>query len=208
MYIISIIAMFIASLVIVGLHDGNVITYLNSRKSLTQHITSTYDIQDFDVISTKYNSKVAGKYVYVVELEGQEVYFVPVTKGTFKDANKEQRLEALNTKLEQETRQTIEQFVNNYALLNGAQVQYSLEYTQPGVIPNTVLLSINCVQEENLEELYEQLSNYIKDCISYKQTTKVVIVINGQSLEINENNIQSITADYIKGGFEIEELSE
>lgn len=208
-YIISIVAMFIASFIIVGLNSGNIITYLKSKASLKEYISKTYNIQDFDIVSTKYKGQVTGKYVYVVEVDDQEIYFVPVVNGIFKDANKSQRLDKLNAKLDQETKELTQDILQKYSLLKKASVKYSWDYTEFGVVPNLVILNIECEHDEDsLDMLYEQISNYITEMLAHKQADKVVLKINNESLEITTNNTQKITADYIEAGFQVEEISE
>ena len=208
-YIISIILMTIISFVIVGLNNGNIVTYLKSRANLEKYITNTYDIQEIDILSTKYNRKVIGDYVYTVRLDGQDVYFVPIANGIFKDANMSERLELLNKNLDDETNGKVLEIKSNYPLLTNATVKFSLGYTKLGVLPDETSLHIECEQEqENIDEAYEQIAQCIKELQNLKQTQKVVIEINNLVLQVSEDNIQKITKEYIKCGYEVEEISE
>jgi len=208
-YIALIVLMVVASFVSVGLNSGNVISYLKSRNSLKEYVSKTYGIDSLDDVTTKYNRQVVGDYVYVVSIDGQEVYFVPVANGIFKDANLEERLEVLNSNLQKEMEETIQNTLNKYLLLQDAEVIYSLEYTKLGVSPDMATVSIKCVSdEENLQQLYVEITECIAELQTVKQTQKVVINVNDKSLEISETHISEITPEYIKGGFNIEETVE
>lgn len=206
-YIISIVAMVIVAFVTVGTYNGNVVTYLKSRGNLEEYIYQTYGIEEFETLSTKFNRKVKGKYVYEVKLEGQDVYFVPVTKEVFKDVNVSQRLEKLNSNLHKETDKMLNNIKTNYELLTNMEAMYNLKYTNFGVNPDTIVLNISCIcDDEELGQLYHEISEYIQETLTNKSANLIVITINNESLEILEKDIQYITADYIKGGFEIEEI--
>ena len=208
-YIISSILMFALSFTFVALTKGNIVAYLMSKSNLKEYIQETYNIQEFDIVSTKHNRQVAGKYVYVVELDGQEVYFVPISNEIFKDVNKAQRLEMLNLKLQQETSENINSIAGKYEAIKNAQIGYALEYTKHGVKPDTITLNVVCDGNyEDMNLIYEELSKCIKEMMTYKQADNVVITINKQSLKITKVNIQNITPEYIKGGFQIEVISD
>ena len=208
-YIASIVMMAIISCIMVGSYNGNIISYLKSRNNLKEYISKTYNTQEYKVTATKFNRKVKGKYVYEVSIDDQQVRFVPITKTVFKDANMSERLEILNNKLVNETKEKIDKLKSNYNLLKDANVEYNLEYSNFGINPDTVVLSCECQQdEENLEALYEELENFLVEVSKIKSPNRIIITINNQSLEIQDKDIQDITAEYIKGGFEIEEISE
>ena len=208
-YIASIIAMTVLSFVLVGMHSGNVITYGVSRANLKAYISDTYDVEEFKIVSTRYNRQAAGKYVYVVEIDGEEVYFVPISKEIFKDVNKAQRLETLNLKLEQNTRQEIDKIKDKYELLKDATVGFSLEYTRHGISPDTLVMTISCsTSDKDTNTLYEEISKCIKDVVEYKMADTVVITIDNQTLKVAKTNITNINSDYIMRGFQIENISD
>lgn len=208
-YTASIVSMVIVSFITVGLYNGNIISYLKSRNNLKEYISQTYKIDEYKITSTNFNRKVKGKYVYKVNIDDQEICFVPITKTVFKDVNMSERLEKLNNKLYSETEEAINTLKSNYKLLKAAKVSYKLEYTNFGVNPDTVVLSIECKQdEENIDMLYHEIENFVGEALKIKTANRIVITINNESLEILEKDIRKITVEYIKDGFEIEEISE
>lgn len=210
-YISLVILMFIISYLIVGLNSGNIVTYLKSRNNLKSYITKTYNIQDFAIVKAKHVKTVPGKYTYRVKMDGWEVSFVPVAKDVFKDTNKDNRFILATHNLEKETSGKVQDVLNKYSLFANANAKFKLEYNTIAINPDTVVLHFNyneSVTDENMDNVYEQISSCVKELQNVKQSQKIIITINEKALQLSYENIENLTADYIKGGFEIEEISE
>lgn len=211
-YIVMIIVMLFASWFMVGLNSGNIVTYLKSRANLKQYIEKTYNIQEYSVIRAKYDRQFQGKYAYSVKIAGEEVYFVPVTKEIFNDANRNARLVALENKLEQELGDSPEKIAKKYTYLTNTQITYRLEYSKLAITPDTVVMSVLCKtdlqDEQELDKLYDELANCIKELQALKQPQKIIITVNDSALQLSKENVDKLDKEYIKGGFEIEEITE
>lgn len=211
-YIISMVIMLIISFVVVGLKDGNIITYLKSKNNLDNHIKTTYDITEYSISKTIYNAKLPGKYAYVVKVQNEEIYFVPATETIFNDVNKEERLQNINYNLEADMGIKVAKIFNeqDYTLLNNANITFLKEYTKMDVVPNQLVLYIDCtVEEKEQEELYKELEKFIQEVLTFdEKVDKVSISINNTSLELTEEKLENLTYAQIQGGFEVEELDE
>lgn len=210
-YIVSITVMFLASCVMVALNSGDIVTYLKSRANLKEYVETTYNIQEYKITDSKYVSYVAGKYTHTIETAEQMVHFVPVTKEIFKDTNKDMRRLQLIYALEKNTSSKVLEIENKYSLMQDAYIRFGLEYGSVSLIPDTTVLYVNCKSVDEtaqLEKLYEQMASCINELQSVKQCQKVVITIDEKVLQITDENISNITAEYIKGGFEIEEITQ
>ncbi len=210
-YITSIIAMALTSWTMVSLNCGDIVTYLISRNNLKEYVETTYNIHDYKITDANYVYSVAGKYTYEVEVEGQKVHFVPVTKTTFKDINKDTRQLSLIYALEKDTTAKVMEIQNKYTLIRNAWIRFGLEYNSLCLMPDTTVLSIDYTNvDKNVElvKIYEQMANCINELQSVKQCQKIVITIDEKVLQITNDNVLNITAEYLKGGFDIKEISE
>lgn len=209
-YILLVILMFFISYLVVGLSRGNIVTYLKSRANLKDYITETYNMQNYDILQTKYNNEVPGKYTYVVKMNGQEIYFVPYTDKIFTDANKDTRLINASRKLYQEVVGKTETIVKKYSTLTKTTANFKLEFDEYAIVPNVVVMIIDCNYDEKnkQEKVYEELASCIKELQTVKETDKVVLNINDRTMHINHNKLEGLDKNYIKGGFQVEELSE
>jgi len=195
----------------VGLNSGNVITYIKSKNNLEEYITKTYDIQEYSIKNTQYVKNVPGKYVYSVDIDGQDVSFVPVTKDVFKDANKEDRFSMLLHKLEQETTDKIQEILSKYSIIYNTEVGYVLEYNKVSINPDTIVLYLQYNsndEEQDLEKLYYELASAIKELQNVKQAQKIIITVDEKTLQLSYENLEGLTPAYIRGGLEIEEIIE
>ena len=211
MYIVSMLVMFFASYFMVALNSGNIVTYLKSRTNLKEYIQKTYNIQDFTIQKAQYVKSVPGKYTYKVKIDSQEVAFVPVTKDVFKDANIDTRLLRLLRDLESETWEKVEQILNKYPLLTKASAKFKLEYNSVSIMPDTVVLAFKYKEQltaENVDKVYEEIANCVKELQVVRQAQKIIITIDEKTLQLSYENLENLTSEYIKGGFDIEEIIE
>ncbi len=211
-YIIAATVMFLVSYLMVGLNSGNIVTYIKSKSNLERYISRTYGIQEYEIVQTKYNRNVSGKYTYSVKIDGQEVHFVPYTKTIFKDANRDARFLQASCKLEHEIGDKAEKVMQKYSSLVAASATFKLEYNDFLIAPDTVVLTIECKtlsqDEKELDKLYYELASCIKELQTVKQPQKVIIKLNDKTLQLTANNLEQLDKDYIKGGFEIKEITE
>ena len=208
-YITLILLMLVVSFVTVALHKGDIVTYIISKNNLESYILDTYNTDEIKIMDTKYSKDVPGKYIYTVKIKEQEVYFVPVTKVTFKDANYLQRLEILNGKLANEMKDITQNVVQKYPLLKDINITYKQEYTKLDVVPSITAMYLSKTYKDiNLDKLYEELSLFINEIIKIKEIDKVVININNNVLQLSKTDLEKLTGQYIKDGFEVEQISE
>jgi len=210
-YIITIVIMFFSSYFMVALNYGNIITYLKSKSNLKKYITNTYNVEDYNIIKTKYNKEVPGKYTYRVNIDGQTVYFVPFTKDIFMDSNRDSRYITAKHNLDVEVGGKAEKILAKYSYLTHAIVLFDIEYNDFEITPDMIVMTIECKAEvqdgQELDELYEDLANCIKELQKVKEAKKITIKINDKSLQLSAKNLEQLNKDYIRGGFEIEELN-
>lgn len=209
-YIIAAIAMFIASYLMVASYSGNIVSYVKSRNSLDAYITKTYGTEDFDVIKVKYVKDAPGKYTYKVKMDGQEVVFVPVSVGVFKDANQQTRYMALRLKLARELESDLLNVMDKYPHIEGAMVYFDLEYNSVAINPDTVVCKFKYTMksEQDAKVVYGEIANCIKELQTIKESQKIIITVNDNTLQISSDKLNELTADYITAGFEIEEIIE
>ena len=210
MYIITVSIMFLASCLIVALNSGNVITYLKSKSNLDKYIIKTYGVQDYTVTKVRYESSVPGKYVYKVNIKGEEVYFVPVTNEIFKDANRDTRYLMMQRELENETVNMVSETLKKYSSLKNGKVKYAIDYNSFAVNSKVTTLTLEYSKNDlgiTIDNEYAEIRDCIKELQTKKPTDKIVISIDGKILELPYEDIEKLTVEYIKGGFEIEEIS-
>ena len=210
-YIALGVVMFLSSYVMVSLNSGDIITYLKSRANVKEYIDVTYGDVEYRIVDANYSTYVAGKYIHEVQAEGHKIYFVPVTKTIFKDLNKDTRRLNLIRDIQDETSLKITDIQNKYSHIQDAYIRYTLEYGDVSFMPDITVLGIDYKKIDettDLNKLYEQTDSVITELQNIKQFQKVVITLQDKVLEITNENIANITPEYIKGGFEIEEISE
>jgi hypothetical protein len=210
-YIVLMIIMFLVSYVMVGINSGDIITYLKTRANVKEYISKTYGEVEYRITDANYATYVEGRYIHEIESEGQKIYFVPVTKTVFKDLNKDARRFNLIRDLQKETGLKITEMENKYPMMQVAHTRYILEYGDVSLIPDVTVLCIdykNIDETTDLDKLYEQTASVIAELQNVKQFQKVIITLGEKVLQITNENISNITAEYIKGGFEIEEIVE
>ena len=210
-YLVSIVAMALGSWTMVSLNSGNLVTYLISRSNLKEYVETTYNIEEYKITDANYVSSVVGKYTHEIELEGQKVRFVPVTKTTFKDTNKDTRRLQLIYALENETTAKVIEIQNKYSRIKESWIRFGLEYNSVSLIPDTIVLYVEYKKsDENVEfeNIYDEMANCINELQSVRKCNKVIITIDEKVLQITNENISNITAEYLKGGFDIKEISE
>ncbi len=210
-YIVLMVIMFLASCVMVAVNSGDIVAYLNSRANLKEYVETTYGTVEYKITDANYSTSVVGRYIHEIEAEGQKIYFVPVTKTVFKDLNKDTRRFNLIRDLQKETDLKITEIENKYSMMQVAHTRYILEYGDVSLIPNVTVLCIdykNIDETTELDKLYEQTVSVIAELQNVKQFQKVTITLGDKVLQITNENISDITAEYIKGGFEIEEITQ
>lgn len=210
-YIVLSIIMLFVSWIMISLNNGNIVTYLKSRANLKSYIQATYNTDEFRIKKAQYVKSVPGKYVYTVEMEGHNVYFVPITKDTFKDSGKEARLIGIQHNMRSELTGKVNRILAKYPNMKHANVVFTLEYNAICIVPDTVVMNIDYITEnngQNIDELYEEMANFIQDIQGIKKTQKIIITVGENMLQISEENIQKTTAEYIKNGLDIEEIIE
>lgn len=210
-YISAAVGMFLLSYAVVALNSGNIIAYLKSKSNLKKYIENTYNINEYDIVKTKYNGQVPGKYTYMVKINGQEVKFVPFTEDTFKDANRETRFIHAQHDLEAEVGGKIDKIVNKYSNLKGASVNFKIVYNDFSINSNVVALYFKCntdEYDEDLDKLYDQVTKCVQELYNIKEAQRIIITIDNKTMQLSNENIHKLDKEYIKGGFQIEELSD
>jgi len=211
-YIVLMAFMFLTSFIMVGLNSGNIITYLKSKNNLKQYITKTYNIDEYSIEKVQYVKNVPGKYVYKLNIEKEEVTFIPVTNLVFKDVNKENRLNEKLELLKEETLNKVQTVLDKYSMLDNLSATYKLEYNSVAINPDTTVLSLiynsEVLDMSEQDKLYYELVSAIYELRQIKDVQKIIITINGKTLQLSYENIQNLTQDYLKGGFEIFEIEE
>lgn len=214
LYITLIIIMTVISFAIVVIKDGNIFTYLNSRANVEEYITNTYNIEGFKIKDATYNTRIPGKYAFKVRMKGHDIYFMPLTKTTFKDVYLEERLANENRLLQEKTNSKVQNIINtSYPELEDINITYLREYSKVGVNPDITAIYVDYARDNSLvdeqKDLYLEIYNLIKEITSEVQRVdKIIININGISLDLTNDEMNELTPENFKGGFEIEELDE
>ena len=166
--------------------------------------------EEFSIKKAQFVKEVPGKYTFDVELEGQKVHFTPVTRDVFKDTNRDYRLLNMMRDLGNETVDEIDLVLNRYPLLNNSKANFSLEYNSVSVLPDTMVLKFKYdgnLDDDNVDSTYEQIANCVKELQNVRKAQKIIIQIGENTLQLSYENIEDLTSEYIKGGFEIEQIT-
>lgn len=186
---------------------GDVFSYVSSKQNLDKYIFETYNME-YDVKKVVYGKEFKGNYAYVVNMDNEEVYFIPVTKTIFKDANQEERLEKINNDLKIKGRDILKNILSNskeYKILKEENISFVYEYTRVGVTPNDLVMYIECEKEE--KGIYKELANVINAVANSELgLTKVSLSIENKALNILE--LGKVNEQYIKDGLLVEDLDE
>lgn len=194
------------SLVISSVVHGDYITYVKSKSNLDEYIKKVYHTE-YKVNQVVFNRNLPGKYAYVVNIDGEEVNFVPVLNIAFKDVNQVERLTLKNKSVNSKLRNRFNELLSDTTILTSNAFFLEYEYTKVGVVPDTLIANISVESED--ENVYKEISNSIKKLIEIEPSiTEFNILLNGTSLNIANENIDLLTPEYIKGGFNIEDLDE
>jgi len=196
----------VLSFLILGVLHGDLITYLKSKGNFDSYITKVYG-DKYDVKQVIYNRNLPGKYAYVAQMDGEEVYFVPVLNIAFKDANQLERLEVKNENINRELEENLGEILTEMTVLSKDSFSLEYEYTKVGVTPDTLIANISVDTEDN--NVYSEISSSIKKLMEIQpHITEFNIVLNGINLHITSDNVDLVTPEYISGGFSIEDLDE
>lgn len=183
---------------------GDFITYLKSKTNLKQYVTKVYDVE-YEIDKVLYNRNLPGRYSYVVDINGEKVQFVPVLNIAFKDVNQKERLEIRNNNINNDFKLKAEELLKDITLLTKNDIELKYSYTRYGIVPDNLGAYIT-VNSSN-EKVYLEISNLIINLFEvYPKITEFNIVLNSKSLHILSKDISLVTSEYIKGGFNIEEL--
>ena len=210
-YILILILLTVVSYGIVAVKDGNIFEYISSRNSLKGYLETTYGIKEFKIKEVRYNRNIISKYVYKVEIEGQVVEFVPVTKNRFKDSSMEERLQNLNIELQEEFNDVITKInMDNYKYIEDIMTKIEFEYSKPSILPDrkVIYISLNGVDydKKHEQEIYSELADYINKITNMESVDKIVLELNDNSMEISKDKLDNVTGEFLQGGFVIEEL--
>lgn len=193
------------SLVISSAVHGDIITYLKSKSNLKEYVSKVYDVE-YEIKQVIYNRKLPGKYSYVVDVSGEQVYFVPVLDIAFKDVNQNERLELKNKDINDNLSKNIGTILQEVEILTKEDIILKYSYTSYGVVPDSLSANINMNSVED-EKTYEQIANVIKKMFEmYPNITEFNIELNNKNLHILKKDISLVNSLYIKDGFNIENL--
>ncbi|MBR6689400.1 MAG: hypothetical protein IKL68_05235 [Clostridia bacterium] len=203
--IVILMIIFATSYATLSFMEGDIFTYLKSKKNLDNYIEKTYGVE-YTIKSVIHNRNYIGKYAYVVEMEDETVQFLPSLIGTFKDINQEERLNKLNEKILTDSKAKIENVVKDMKYITSSNIKYEYEYTKVGVKPDALILHITANTEENA---YNEISVAINELLKLEyEVNEVVVTLNNTSIYIAKDNFALITPEYVEGGFNIEDLDE
>lgn len=204
---IVLVVFFIVAMATLSFIEGDIFTYLKSKKNLTKYIEKTYNTE-FIVKEVIYNRQYIGGYAYIVEIEDEDIQLLPSLLGTFKDINQQERLDKINVELKNNTEKEIEKII---ASINGTielDVTLEYKYTMVGIKPDALYLNVKAIATPT-KEVYNKISKVINDILKLnKDITDVSLTINELSIHITKDKLMLITPEYIIGGFEIEDLDE
>lgn len=207
-YIALMTVMVILSFISIGYLKGDFISFLMSRNRLDEYIESSYS-SEYDIKRVRFNKNVAGRYVYVVEMENEEITFVPVTNKTFKDVDLDKRLDEINKKLNEEMAVKVNNLLNSkYTNLKSLKTEYVMQYTKVSVHPDKATLYINFNNDKLENKLLAELVDCIKEIYNLKEVNNTLLTINNINIELDEEKIRNLNIEYIKGGLVVDNLEE
>ena len=146
------------SLTLIPIFDGPLI-HLPSKSNLDAYITKVYDLE-YEVKTVVFNRNLPGKYAYVVDINCEEVHFVPVLNIAFKDANQTERLVLKNEEINSKLKNKFSEITKDMQVLTTSSFKLEYEYTKFGVSPDTLIANIS-VETDN-KVVYEEIANGIK----------------------------------------------
>ena len=208
LYILVICLVTVVSFGIVCVKDGSLFGYINAKNNLNKYLNSTYQIDSYIIKDIKYERKLKGKYIFTLEVDGQVVKFVESELNKYTDLNREERLNKINTKLRQEFNDKLKNIdYTKYPLLKNIDTRCEMEYTKVEINPNGKNIYISLNNEiDKIDEIYEELQGYIEEIVKMESCDKIILTVNGKTLEIYKEKFEGVTLEYLQGGFSIEEL--
>lgn len=207
-YVLFLVLFTILSYVMTSAIHGDIFTYFESKSNLDKYISNVYNL-DYDIKQVKHDRKLQGEYAYAVDIDGEEVHFVPVLGNAFKDANKEERLKLKNKVANENIKSELLKTVNDMRILKASSFELAYEYTKFGVAPDKLVLNINIVAEKEEKIVYAELAYAVKKLVKAEtKIDEINIVLNKANLHIERKDVDLLTPEYIEGGFNIEDLDE
>lgn len=207
-YVLFLVLFTILSFVMTSAINGDVVTYFASKSNLDKYISNVYNL-DYDIKQVKHNRNLPGKYAYIVEIDGEEVHFIPVLGNAFKDANKEERLNLKNKAVNENINSELLKMVNDMRILKSSAFELNYEYTKFGVTPDKLILNINIDADTEEKIVYAELAYAVKKLVNVEtKIDEINIVLNETNFHIERKDVELLTSEYIEGGFNIEDMDE
>lgn len=212
LYILMIVLLTVVSIGISSMLYGDVFSYIASKKKLDNFLNRTYNVQDYKLKQVTFNKNILGKYYYKIEVNSNEMTFVPTTNTDFKELNRQDRINKLNDSLNNKYDKIIDNIFleNEFSQLDKMDISFKTDFSKILLNPDKILMTFN-VNTNNLNQSLEEISliiNKIQTKNIEPKVTDTIINVNNKVLNIKlEENIK-ITKEYISKGLNIEDLDE
>lgn len=207
-YISFLVLFTILSFVMLSAIHGDALTYMESKSNLDKYISNIYNLE-YKVKQVTHNRNFPGEYAYVVDMNGEEVHFVPALGNAFKDVNKEERLKLKNKIANENIKSELTNLLKDMRVLKANSFELTYEYTEFGVTPNKLNLNINIETDSMDKVVYSELAYVVKQLVKIEpKIDEFNIILNEKNLRVLIENVNLVTPEYIEGGFNIEDLDE
>lgn len=190
--------------------NGNIFTYIKSRTSLDDYLSSNYNIKEYEIIDMKYSViNFKSQYLYKIRCDGTEVILKFKNNKSFEDTNyNERKKEELNQFKPLIKKHLEKDLLNNkYIFINN--IDYDFEFESKAIKPNKLNVYIS-YKTDAKDDIYEEIIKTINIINSYKQiakyTVEYIITYGKDITNITEDNISNLTVQYLKNSFQIDEI--
>lgn len=212
LYIVMIVLLTAVSIGISSMLYGDVFSYFTSKKNLDRYLSNTYNVQDYKIKQVIFNRSIIGKYYYKIEIDSNEMTFVPINNKEFKELNKQDRINKLSDSLNNRYGKIInEMFLENeFSQLDKMDISFKIDYSKISLNPDRIIMSFN-VSTDNLNQALEEISSIINEVTNKNiepKITDLIINVNNKVLNIKLEDGIKVTKEYISQGLNIEDLDE
>lgn len=210
-YIISIILSFIFAILLNILLNGNIVDFINSKKSLDTFVKDKYLNTSYKIENIKFNVfENKRNYTYFVNISEKIYIFEEKTNGIFEDINYTNRLEDINKEVNEKFKNDIEEYQVKLDLIDSSKSNIFLEYEDSLLNPSkasvNILIKKSTLTEDDMNNLKNTLI-YIKNKEYLKEyKLEFFIYFNENVVKIKSDKVSSLNLEFLNKSLEVELL--
>lgn len=191
---------------------GDAFSYGISLNNFNKYMDKTYLGISYKYTGAVYNRSVYGKYIHKVNSSEFDITFLAKSKSIYVDMQIEERTQKLNEDLTNKYIDTLSADITNsckYIKVEDLSLRY--DYSKVGILPDYISLYITT--QSDSDEVYAEVIKAInlvneEDLSSIASLGQVVLKVGDKVININREDLNNLSVEYIKEGINIEQLDE